>query len=62
MRLLPGGGKGKHLLSVIASTATQVDDSTLRNGPKAMGVRRLLPGGGKGRLLLTMYKVSWATH
>jgi hypothetical protein len=64
MLLLPGGGKGKHLLSVTATNATQLADSTLRNGPKAMGVRRYLPGGGKGRLLLPKYKVisCWVSH
>jgi hypothetical protein len=62
MRLLPGGGKGRHLLSATASTAQQLDDSPLRHVPKALGMRRLLPGGGKGRLLLTKSKVSPASY
>lgn len=65
MVLLPGGGKGRHLLSVTAATAQQLDDSPLRHMtmhvPKATGVWRL-PGGGKYRLLLAVSNVRPAAH
>jgi hypothetical protein len=65
-RMLPGGGKGKHMLSTAATTLSTASDGSHQaaiaghhqQDSLVLSAGRMLPGGGKGKHLLASLALS----